>query len=75
MIPLDLFRSRQVVIALGAAFLGMVGFYGVVFVQSLYFQQLRDQSALATGLLFLPMTVLVASLNPAVAWDARPQSA
>jgi DHA2 family methylenomycin A resistance protein-like MFS transporter len=70
MIPLDLFRSRQVVVALGAAFLGMVGFYGVVFAQSLYFQQLRGQSALATGLLFLPMTVLVASLNPTVAWVA-----
>jgi DHA2 family methylenomycin A resistance protein-like MFS transporter len=47
--------------------MGMVGFYGVVFVQSLYFQQVRHQSALATGLLFLPMTALVALLNPSAA--------
>ncbi len=67
MVPLDLFRSRQVVVALAAAFMGMVGFYGVVFVQSLYFQQVRHQSALATGLLFLPMTALVALLNPSAA--------
>ena len=39
----------------------------VVFVQSLYFQQQRGASALATGLLFLPMTALVAALNPLVA--------
>lgn len=67
MVPLDLFRSRHVVVALAAAFMGMVGFYGVVFVQSLYFQQVRHQSALATGLLFLPMTALVAMLNPSAA--------
>lgn len=66
MVPLDLFRGHQVVVALGAAFLGMVGFYGVVFLQSLYFQQVRGESALATGLLFLPMTALVAILNPVV---------
>nr|WP_320132165.1 MFS transporter [uncultured Holophaga sp.] len=31
----------------------MASFYGVVFLQSLYFQQLRSVSALGTGLLFL----------------------
>ncbi len=67
MVPLDLFRSRQVAVALAAAFMGMVGFYGVVFVQSLYCQQVRHQSALTTGLLFLPMTALVAALNPSAA--------
>ena len=45
----------------------MAGFYGVVFVQSLYFQQQRGATALETGLLFLPMTALVALLNPLVA--------
>ena len=66
MVPLDLFRSRQVAVALAAAFMGMVGFW-VVFVQSLYCQQVRHQSALTTGLLFLPMTALVAALNPSAA--------
>ncbi len=67
MMPLSIFRSRTVATALAAAFLTMAAFYGVVFVQSLYFQQQRGQSALATGLLFLPMTALVAALNPVVA--------
>ena len=67
MVPLDLFRSRQVAVALAAAFMGMVGFYGVVFVRSLYLQQVHHQSALTTGLLFLPMTALVAALNPSAA--------
>ncbi|AYG03461.1 MFS transporter [Gryllotalpicola protaetiae] len=66
MVPLDLFRSRRVIVALAAAFIGMVGFYGVVFIQSLYFQQLRGASPLTSGLLFLPMTACVAALSPIV---------
>ncbi|NQD90851.1 MFS transporter, partial [Paenarthrobacter sp. CM16] len=68
MIPLDLFRSRAVSTALIIAVVTMAAFYGIVFVQSLYFQQERGSSALETGLLFLPMTALVAILNP---WVAR----
>ncbi len=67
MVPLGLFRSGAVSTGLGIAFVTMAAFYGVVFVQSLYFQQQRAASALATGLLFLPMTGLVALLNPLVA--------
>jgi DHA2 family methylenomycin A resistance protein-like MFS transporter len=67
MIPLDLFRSRAVSTALAIAMVTMAAFYGVVFLQSLYFQQQRGATALETGLLFLPMTALVALLNPLVA--------
>lgn len=67
MVPLDLFRSRPVAISLAAAFVTMAGFYGVVFVQSLYFQQVRAATPLETGLLFLPMTAMVAVLNPTAA--------
>lgn len=70
MIPLDLFRSRSVVVTLAAASAGMAGFYGVVFVQGLYFQQERGIDPLTTGLLFLPMTGLVAVLNPLAARTA-----
>jgi MFS transporter, DHA2 family, methylenomycin A resistance protein len=49
----------------------MAGFYGTVFLQSLYFQEQRGYSALATGLLFLPMTGLVALTNPLVARIAQ----
>lgn len=67
MVPLDLFRSSTVATGLGIALVTMAAFYGVVFLQSLYFQQQRGASALVTGLLFLPMTGLVAALNPLVA--------
>jgi DHA2 family methylenomycin A resistance protein-like MFS transporter len=64
MVPLDLFRSRTVSTTLAIAVVTMAAFYGVVFLQSLYFQQERGATALVTGLLFLPMTGLVALLNP-----------
>jgi DHA2 family methylenomycin A resistance protein-like MFS transporter len=67
MVPLDLFRSSTVATSVGIAFVTMAAFYGVVFLQSLYFQQQRGETALLTGLLFLPMTGLVAALNPVVA--------
>ena len=67
MVPLDLFRSRVVRVALAVGLLNMAGFYGVVFLQSLYFQQLRGASPFVTGLLFLPMTGLVALLSPLAA--------
>ncbi len=67
MVPLDLFRSRTVSTSLAIAVVTMAAFYGVVFLQSLYFQQLRGATALETGLLFLPMTGLVAALNPVAA--------
>ena len=67
MIPLSLFRSRSMTTGLSAAFVTMAAFYGVVFLQSLYFQEVRGLSALETGLLFLPMTGMVAALNPLVA--------
>lgn len=66
MMPLGLFRSRYVAGVLSISFVTMAAFYGVVFLQSLYFQQERGVSALETGLLFLPMTALVSLLNPLV---------
>jgi MFS transporter, DHA2 family, methylenomycin A resistance protein len=71
MMPLTLFRSRPVAITLVVAFITMAGFYGLVFLQSLYFQEVRGHSALVTGLLFLPMTALVALTNPLVPRIAR----
>ncbi|MGW7681536.1 MFS transporter [Kribbella sp. NPDC054772] len=72
MVPLSLLRSRQLSIALAIAFTSMAAFYGVVFVQSLYFQQQRGASALLTGLLFLPMTGLVTIVSSrAAALSAR----
>jgi MFS transporter, DHA2 family, methylenomycin A resistance protein len=58
MVPLDLFRSRTVVISSGTGFAFMAGFYGLIFVFSLYLQQQRGLSPFATGLVFLPMSVV-----------------
>jgi DHA2 family methylenomycin A resistance protein-like MFS transporter len=58
MVPLDLLRTRTMVIAAGTGFAFVAGFYGMVFVYSLYLQQERGLSSFATGLVFLPMTVL-----------------
>ncbi len=63
MVPLTLFRFRPVAISLAVAFITMAAFYGMVFLQSLHFQQQRGHSALVTGLLFLPITALVAVLS------------
>ncbi|MCT9084013.1 MFS transporter [Streptomyces fulvoviolaceus] len=60
MMPLDLFRSRPVALSLVAGFALNIGFYGLVFVLSLYFQALRGLSAMATGVAFLPMTLVTA---------------
>ncbi len=62
-VPPGLFRDRtvQVVVAAGAAC--SVAFYGGVFVFSLFFQQVQGRSALYTGLLFLPMSGLIAVTN------------
>ena len=48
--------------SIGFAF--MVGYYGLPFIFSLYFQQERGLSALATGALFLPMMLIGAALTP-----------
>ena len=63
MVPLTMFKSRQLSVALAIAFTSMAAFFGVVFVQSLYFQDQRGQTPLMTGLLFLPMTALVTVLS------------
>ncbi|MET9503766.1 MFS transporter [Streptomyces sp. NPDC006622] len=64
MVPLELLRRRTVLISCGAGFAFMAAFYGMVFVFSIYLQQQRGLSALATGLTFVPMTVLSAFVNP-----------
>lgn len=67
MLPLPLFRSRVVAVSLTVGFMINAVYYGGVFVFSLYLQQERGQSALDTGLLFIPMTALVAVVNLASA--------
>lgn len=64
MVPLPLFHSPTVAAATGIGFAFMVGFYGLPFLFSLYFQQEHGLSALGAGIAFLPMMLLSASLTP-----------
>jgi MFS transporter, DHA2 family, methylenomycin A resistance protein len=64
MVPLELFRSRNLSVAVAVGFAFIVGYYGLPFVMSLYLQQLRGLSPLATGLAFLPMMLVGAVLTP-----------
>ncbi|GAA3515232.1 MFS transporter [Actinocatenispora rupis] len=67
MLPLPLFRSRVVGVSLVIGFMLNAAYYGGVFLFSLYLQQQRGQSALHAGLMFVPMTALVAVVNLASA--------
>ncbi|HYS38188.1 MAG TPA: MFS transporter, partial [Pseudonocardiaceae bacterium] len=64
MVPLEVFRSRNVVLLLVVGFTYMVGYYGMPFVFSLYFQQVRGLSALGAGALFVPMMLAGTVLTP-----------
>jgi DHA2 family methylenomycin A resistance protein-like MFS transporter len=63
MAPPHLLRSRTLLIASASGFAFIAGLSGTLFIFSLYLQQDRHLSALATGLLFVPMTLLSAFLG------------
>src|SRR6202050_2310826 len=63
MLPLSLFRHRLFALTPVIGLLVNVGFYGLIFVLSLYFQQINGLSPLATGLAFLPMMGAVLPAN------------
>jgi MFS family permease len=64
MVPLRLFRSRNVSVSVAVGFAFVVGFYGLPFVMSLYLQQVHHLSPLQTGAAFLPMALIGAVLTP-----------
>ncbi|MGW4909151.1 MFS transporter [Streptomyces sp. NPDC004270] len=67
MTPLPLLRSRTMSLAAAIGFALNVGFYGMIFLLGLYLQQVHGLSALATGVAFLPMTVLTSFMGPVAA--------
>jgi MFS transporter, DHA2 family, methylenomycin A resistance protein len=64
MVPLGLFRSRNISVSVAVGFAFVVGFYGLPFVMSLYLQQVRHLSPFQVGVVFLPMALIGASLTP-----------
>lgn len=63
-VPLDLFRSRTVTVAVVVGFVFVAGYYGLPFLMSLYLQQVRGLTSLDTGLAFLPMMLVGLLLTP-----------
>lgn len=60
MVPLGLFRNRAFSAASMVGFALNFGLYGLLFVFSLFFQQIRHYSAPMTGVAFLPLTATMA---------------
>jgi DHA2 family methylenomycin A resistance protein-like MFS transporter len=63
MLPLSLFKNRTFTAATLIGLLMNIAFYGLIFMFSLYFQQVKHYTPLATGMAFLPMTVVVLLAN------------
>src|SRR5580698_7676849 len=63
MLPLSLFKHRMFALTSVVGLLVNVAFYGLIFVLSLYFQQINGLSPLATGLAFVPMMGAVLPVN------------
>jgi DHA2 family methylenomycin A resistance protein-like MFS transporter len=63
MLPLSLFKHRMFALTSLVGLLVNVALYGLIFVLSLYFQQLNGLSAFQTGLAFVPMMGAVLPVN------------
>ncbi len=63
MLPLRLFRNRMLALTSLIGLLVNVAIYGLIFVLSLYFQQINGLSAFETGLAFVPMMGAVLPVN------------
>lgn len=56
MVPLEMFQSRTAATPLAIGFTFMTGFYGMVFLISLFLQEERGLTAYQTGMAFAPVT-------------------
>lgn len=63
MLPLSLFAHRLFALSSAVGLLVNIAFYGLIFVFSLYFQQVNGMSAIETGLAFVPMMGAVLPAN------------
>ncbi|HLZ00690.1 MAG TPA: MFS transporter [Bradyrhizobium sp.] len=63
MLPLSLFGHRMFALSALVGLLVNIAFYGLIFVLSLYFQDVNGWSPFATGLAFVPMMGMVLPAN------------
>lgn len=70
MLPLVFFRQPTFSAAVVVGIVANLTFYGLIFVLSLYFQEVRQYSPVQTGLAFLPLTAIFIVANIASGWIA-----
>ena len=63
LVPLRIFRSRNVAGANLIQVLSVAGMFGMFFLGALYLQRILGYDALETGLAFLPVTILMGTLS------------
>ena len=63
LLPLDLFRNPTYSAANAVGFALSFGFYGQLFLMSLFFQNIQHFSALRAGLAILPQTLMMSGVN------------
>ncbi|HZF58452.1 MAG TPA: DHA2 family efflux MFS transporter permease subunit [Rubrobacter sp.] len=63
LVPLRIFRSRNVTGANLIQVLSIAGMFGMFFLGALYLQRILAYDALETGLAFLPVTILMGTLS------------
>src|SRR5437762_3146095 len=63
MLPPALFRDHTFAAATAVGAILSFGFYGELFLMSLFFQQVQHRSPLATGLALLPQTAVISLMN------------
>src|SRR2546430_13312892 len=63
MLPPALFRDATFSAANAVGAILSFGFYGELFLMSLFFQQVQHRSPLATGLALLPQTAVISLMN------------
>src|ERR687894_754578 len=63
LVPLRIFRSRNVTGANLIQVLSVAGMFGMFFLGALYLQRVLGYDALETGLAFLPVTILMGTLS------------
>jgi EmrB/QacA subfamily drug resistance transporter len=63
LVPLRIFRSRNITGANLIQILSVAGMFGMFFLGALYLQRILAYDALQTGLAFLPVTILMGTLS------------
>lgn len=63
LMPLRIFRSRNVSVANGAQALMVAGIFGMFFLGALYLQRVLGYDAVEVGLAFLPIALAIAALS------------